>query len=310
MLTSQDAIYRKAPLTLNLFETDLLTGKTPFNYVGISQSVYKKASGVEKAIAIQRLINRTIKNGYEHQLPEKLLESDFNNIDEYNDYSLVDGMIEFRTKKTSRCGDIVLSHYFNWDNLELRDGRVSFSKALTKPRKLLKAYRRLERYKRKLTNRNVIRILGLCYGTGPAIPFFGGYVTLFKRLNVSGTVFDAHPDNGAKALACTKLGLEYLTEPNANFDDACKNGFLRSGVNHRYIEQGEIADWAIADYNLVNRKSIMSKMPEVMDLASRCRRLIAVGSECSRDELSATYCPEAVVVAYLCDDFPFNFYVW
>jgi hypothetical protein len=311
-LTPDDADYRAPPPVLDLFEGDL-NARSPFRYVGLSQAAYARASGVEKAVAIQRLVDRTIQIGYQHRLPERPIRDDLAKVAAYAHDNYRDGEIQFLPPVRGRCGYALLGHCFDWSGLPTH-GRRSFGHALASPRRLTHVYRRLESMGLKLTNRNAIRYLQQHCLVGPIIPFFGGYMALFRRLGVGGTLLDLHPDTGSKALACARLDIEYLTYPNGSFDDAVADGFAdrlgQFGFRHRRAGPTETVDWMIADDNLVNRDAFDERFAAATAVAGRCRRMIVVGSD-GVDGLVRRLDPEAAVAARFYPRQPqFHFYVW
>lgn len=76
------------------------------------------------------------------------------------------------------------------------------------------------------------------------------YVNLFKKIGVTGRVFDPYPYFGSKALACAALGIEYYTPEDPFFETGMCRGFSEYvGLQHRYYNNDQV-DWVISDYNL------------------------------------------------------------
>lgn len=287
---------KKIPSVLSVFESDLYNGSCPYKFISIAMPQYRQASPLERAVSIIRLVDRTVELGYQGRFPEKLLIKDMTAVMNYDVSRQRRGSdVVFWTEGNSRCGDIIVHNFMSLGRKEAHEGRTPFPEKLASKRLVHRAYRYLERRKRRLSNWNLIKILGSKYVTGPKINFFGGYVALFEKLGVRGKLLDLDPDNGCKALACARMGIQYVTVPNPYFDSAMANGLAEAtGLAHSHLVDGEIVDWTICDGNMGRRDAVES-FGRAEVFASRTGRLIVWGDGAGRQSAVSSLSPEAVI---------------
>lgn len=311
-LNRSDAVLKSVPPVLSVFEPDLFTGEQPYRYYSIPQKAYEAATQIERTLALLELTDRTVATGYQGRLPARFLERDMERALAYDiDQQERAGDIVFRAKSFRRCGDIIAHHFMSLGRDDPPTGRFPYGSKLCSPRFVYRAFRRLERTGCKLTSRNLMALLSADYRTGPHVYFFGGYAALFRRLGVAGSVLDLHPDTGAKALACARLGLRYLTLHDRYFDAALHDGYEGvTRLDHDWLRDGERADWVVSDSNMSG--DAQTNFGAAAPYLGRASRLIVHGTAATKGGLE----PEAAVRT---TTFPYGqgrrgvesfFYIW
>lgn len=227
-----------------LYESDLVSGERPYNYIIVGPKAYKHGSEVDRALIRQQFILQTMDIGYQSKVPWSVVDTDFEKLLNRNNLGprWNDGILLW---PPNRHGRTMLEAFFDYDTIPTPSWRLPLVEGMRKPIRMYNSVRKLEKFGRMLTNRNVIiRMRTIC---GPTVAYARAYCALFDILGVSGTVYDPHPDVGVKALACSLSGIHYITDHNYYFDKACERGFSSYiGLNHSYGDRG---DWVIVDWN-------------------------------------------------------------
>ncbi len=223
-------------ITVEKAKSNGLSG-TDDQHVLLNKRLFYSATTIDRAFAVQKFVKALQEMEFHTKVTQEMLQADQDRLLRY-DYTkcYADKSITFAYTKSTRPGSITLEHYVDFGINVAADPHILF-----------RTIKYFETRRRLISSRGVFgRIRQKC---GPPIGFARAYEALFRRIGVNGTLYDAHPSTGVKALTCGLMGMKYVTDPCPVFDAAKKCGLLSmTGTEHAY--RGDVvADWGIVDWN-------------------------------------------------------------
>lgn len=297
-----DATPSKVPVT-ELFEPGLSESESPYRYYGIGRKAWAAANVTGRALALQRLVTETVRAGYQGSAPPQVLASDWESLRSYDLSQCADGTtIDFYPPLRPRYGSLLIAHYADLPACRARPAG-GLTEMAARPRRINYLLRKMVSAKRRLTSLGIMRMLRHRFGPYTVLP--SAYALLLSRLGAR-SLFDPHPETCAKALACAVLGITYYTRPDPLFDAALGRGLAgQVGLDHRYLGDGGVPDFALADWNLT-----AFDYDEGLGYAGDARRLLIGVPGHMKGEAVADCAPQAIIDCRLCLGARWHVFCW
>lgn len=246
-ITKQHARLEKVPTAILEYETEL-DGESYPAHIMIKKADWQVASFMEQRLALHYLAWTICRRGWIWpKYPSHVLEHDLSRLRNSKQTTFIQNGKFTAIPNYSTLGSAgfrIIQHFFGLEELW---------EVFRSPRLTMRVLNELVKTNVKINTHNIIRVA--CYN--PPFPKYRKvkladpcvYYWIFKRLGITGTVLDLHPNHGLRAIACALAGLRYTTIPSPEFQKAIDNGFAEYiGLDYVPYDGGKV-DLVLNDDN-------------------------------------------------------------
>lgn len=236
----------------HLIETDLLDNKQKYDYVAIGKKAWVNGTTIDRSIATQKFIIEIRKLGYQHKVPQTILDNEFNKFKSKEiNTCMYKNCVRLIPSHCNMINRAVISHFIDYSKLDIYGDKILA--ACDNYRILHRLSKRLAETGNSINSYNIMKLVRRYYG--PPLVYSKSYAALFKYLSIK-SVYDPYPETGVRAMACALYGIPYYTNPNPIFDAALNDGFAGYiGLDHRYLGN-ERPHYTIIDNNISHTDAI------------------------------------------------------
>lgn len=290
-LYKKDCRIKTIPQTVFQYETNVDGSEYYAAHIHIPKRTFKKASFIERRLALQEFATVISKREYIHpRYPIDIITHDYRRMyDEvainacikrnmFTAYPLVDG-------KNARPGFKLIAHFFGLQSM--------WESILKDPRKVIKILNRICQSNVEVNTNNVMKATFRVFRNyvPDRVKIYDPrmYIKLLRSLNVT-SVLDLHPGYGYRAMACAVMGIKYYTIPTPKFNIAIDNGLAEFIRLDYHVYNGESVDCVLSDNDLTD-----SSIQYTMEFASKAKRMFQFVKRDSKADTLLKFKPEKII---------------